>query len=79
MKVDNPMKTSSGWIHQTSARMVWPNARLVIAISAFGISKGLRLRGKIDMQRTQSQFQALQKFVKRSFLRPSAVCRYVRN
>src|SRR5712675_1707068 len=69
MKVDNPIKTSSGWIHQTSARMVWPNARLVIAISAFGISKGFRLRGKIDMQRTQSQFQALQKFVKRSFLR----------
>jgi hypothetical protein len=46
--------------------MVWPNARLVIAISAFAIRKGFRLRGKIDMQRTQSQFQALQKFVKRS-------------
>jgi hypothetical protein len=67
MKVDNPTKTSSGWIHQTSARMVWPNAGLVIAVSAFGIREGFRLRGKIDMQRTQSQFQALQKFVKRSF------------
>ena len=50
MKVDNPIKTSSGWIHQMSARMVWPNARLVIAISAFGIRKDFRLRGKIDMQ-----------------------------
>jgi len=58
--------------------MVWPNARLVIAISAFGIRKGFRLGGKIDMQRTQSQFQALQKFVKRSFFMASAVCRYVR-
>ena len=47
--------------------MVWPNARLVIAISAFAIRKGFRLRGKIDMQRTQSQFQALQKFVNRTF------------
>jgi hypothetical protein len=47
--------------------MVWPNARLVIAISAFGIRKGFRVRGKIDMQRTQSQFQALQKFVNRTF------------
>ena len=68
MKVDNPIKTRSGWIHQTSARMVWPNARLVIAISAFAIRDGVRLRGKIDMQRTQSQFQALQKFFDRSFL-----------
>jgi hypothetical protein len=59
--------------------MVWPNAGLVIAISAFGIRKGFRLRGKIDMQRTQSQFQALQKFVSWTFLRSSAVCRYVRN
>jgi hypothetical protein len=56
--------------------MVWPNARLVIVISAFGINKVVR--GKIDMQRTQSQFQALQKFVKRSFFMASAVCRYVR-
>jgi hypothetical protein len=72
MKVDNPIKTSNGWIHQTSARMVWPNARLVIAISAFGIRKGFRLHGKIDMQRTQSQFQALQKFVNRTFF--TAVC-----
>ena len=40
MKVDNPIKTSSGCIHQTSARMVWPNAGLVIAVSAFGIRKG---------------------------------------
>jgi hypothetical protein len=47
--------------------MVWPNAGLVIAISVFGIRKGFRLRGKIDMQRTQSQFQALQKFVNRTF------------
>ena len=42
MKVDNPIKTSNGWIHQTSARMVWPNAGLVIAVSAFGIRKGFR-------------------------------------
>jgi hypothetical protein len=49
--------------------MVWPNAGLVIAISAFGIRKGFRVRGKIDMQRTQSQFQALQKFVNRTFLK----------
>jgi hypothetical protein len=47
--------------------MVWPNAGLVIAVSAFGIRKGFCLRGKIDMQRTQSQFQALQKFVNRTF------------
>jgi hypothetical protein len=47
--------------------MVWPNARLVITISAFGIRKGFRLPGKIDMQRTQSQFQALQKFVNAHF------------
>ena len=47
--------------------MVWPNAVLVVANSAFGIRKGFRLGGKIDMQRTQSQFQALQKFVKQSF------------
>ena len=47
--------------------MVWPNAGLVIAVSAFGIREGFRLRGKIDMQRTQSQFQALQKFVNRTF------------
>ena len=47
--------------------MVWPNAGLVIVVSAFGIRKGLRLRGKIAMQRTQSQFQALQKFVNRTF------------
>jgi len=78
MKVDSPTKTSNGWSHQTSARMVLPNARLVIAISAFGIRKGFRLGGKIDMQRTQSQFQALQKFVKRTFFMASAVCRYVR-
>src|SRR6476661_5385319 len=78
MKVDNPIKTSSGWIHHTSPRMVWPNAGLVIAISAFGIRKGFRVRGKIDMQRTQSQFQALQKFVKPTFFMASAVCRYVR-
>jgi hypothetical protein len=52
--------------------MVWPNAGLVIAISVFGIRKGFRLRGKIDMQRTQSQFQALQKFVNRTFF--TAVC-----
>ena len=67
MKVDNPIKTSNGWIHHTSARIVWPNAGLVIAVSAFGIRKGFRLRGKIDMQRAQSQFQALQKFVNRTF------------
>jgi len=47
--------------------MVWPNAVLVVANSAFGIRKGFRLRGKIDMQRTQSQFQALQKFADRTF------------
>jgi hypothetical protein len=52
--------------------MVWPNAGLVIVVSAFGIRKGFRLRGKIDMQRTQSQFQALQKFAKRTFF--TAVC-----
>src|SRR4029453_2188560 len=67
MKVDNPIKTSSGWIHQTSARMVWPNAGLVIAVSAFGIRKGFWFHRKINMQRTQSQFQALQKFVNRTF------------
>jgi hypothetical protein len=51
---------------------------LVIAVSAFGIREGFRVRGKIDMQRTQSQFQALQKFVELSFFTASAVCRYVR-
>jgi hypothetical protein len=40
---------------------------LVIAIFAFGIGEGFRLRGKIDMQRTQSQFRALQKFANRHF------------
>jgi len=40
--------------------MVWPNAGFGIAISAFDISESFRLRGKIDAQRTQSQFQALQ-------------------
>jgi hypothetical protein len=58
--------------------MVWPNAGLVITVSAFAIREGFRVRGKIDMQSTQSQFQALQKFVSRTFLWPSAVCRYVR-
>src|SRR5437588_4207174 len=27
MKLDNPRKTSSGCVHQTSARIVWPNER----------------------------------------------------
>src|SRR4051794_20131809 len=27
IKVDRPRKTRSGWVHQTSGRMVWPNAR----------------------------------------------------
>ena len=47
--------------------MVWPNAGLVIVVSAFGIREGFRLHGKIGMQRTQSQFQALQKFANRTF------------
>jgi len=47
--------------------MVWPNAGFGIAISAFDISENFRLRSKIDMHRTQSQFQALQKFVNDHF------------
>jgi hypothetical protein len=50
--------------------MVWPNAVLVVANSAFGIRKGFRLGGKIDMQRTQSQFQALQKLLTGDFFTP---------
>jgi hypothetical protein len=57
--------------------MVWPNAGLVIAISPFGIRKGFRLRGKIDMHRTQSQFRLYKNLLTRHFT--SAVCRYVRN
>src|SRR6266496_6314909 len=35
MKVDNPIKTSSGWSHQTSARIVSPNERRGSAVVPF--------------------------------------------
>src|SRR4051812_32396862 len=40
MNADRPMKMSSGWVHQTSGRMVWPNLRGAIAVvAASAISK----------------------------------------
>jgi hypothetical protein len=32
MKVDNPKKTSTGWSHQISARIVWPKERRASAV-----------------------------------------------
>src|SRR6266446_6716906 len=61
MKIDNPQKTSSGCVHQTSARIVWPNDRRGMAISALLISFALNNDARFAFQQKRVGYTLLVK------------------
>src|ERR1700704_1911218 len=58
MKIDNPQKTSSGCVHHTSARIVWPNDRRGAAAVVVPFIRRLSLQSETLLFSTLPNYRA---------------------